>query len=535
MELEAGSTFSALFTRALQAAQHKSFTAAVELLDAAIRLEPCNAAAHCNRGTVLLELDQWQVALASYDRAIALKADYALAYSNRGNVLRKLRRREEALADYDRAIGVDPLQAEVHCNRGNVLKDLNKLDASLCSYDQAIRLKPALADAHSNRGTVLRMLDQSDAALASYDRAIGISSDCVEAHSNRGLVLHDLGRHAEALQSYERALAIRPHFAEARTNRSMTLLALGDFINGWSEYEWRWRIDGYAREMKSFAQPLWLGKESLAGKRILLHGEQGFGDTLQFCRYATLLARCGATVSLQVPQPLESLLAGVDGVSQCIGPKDALPEFDYHCPLMSLPLACNSTLSTLPSHVPYLRSSLEKTLRWKERLGPGRKLRIGLVWSGGSRPNQLHLEHVNRRRNIPLAKLAVLCRPDMEFYSLQKGALAELELAEFAVNNTDGPRIISMTDELLDFSDTAALVANLDLVVAVDTAVAHLAAAMGKPVWILNRFDACWRWLLNRSDSPWYPTARLYRQPKPGEWDDVLRQMANDLRALVSG
>jgi hypothetical protein len=217
-----------------------------------------------------------------------------------------------------------------------------------------------------------------------------------------------------------------------------------------------------------------------------------------------------------------------------VGPTDALPEFDYHCPLMSLPLAFNSSLSTVPARVPYLRASAEKTLYWTKKLGPRRKPRIGLVWSGGARPNQPHLWHVNRRRNIPLATLAVLVRPDMEFYSLQKGELAEAQLREFAVKNPEGAQLVDLTGELRDFSDSAALVANLDLVISVDTAMAHLAAALGKPVWILNRFDACWRWLVDRGDSPWYPTAKLYRQHRPGDWEGVLRQVAADLEHVAA-
>ena len=534
MQQESGSQFSTLFERALHAAQNKSLAAAIELFDGAIRLEPSNAAAHCNRGTVLLELNELHAALASYDRAVTLKADYAVAYCNRGNVLRKLRRWDEALVSYDRANEINPLHAEVHCNRGNVLRELNQLDEALCSYNDAIRLNPQLAEAYSNRGTVLCLLQQFDAALASYDRAIAINPRYAEAYCNRGLLLHDLGGYPAALDSYARALAVRPDFAEARLNRSMTLLALGDFANGWSEYEWRWRTELFSGEKRLFTQPLWLGKDSLAGKTILLHGEQGFGDMLQFCRYSTLLAELGATVILLVPGPLKSLLASADGVARCVGPTEALPEFDYHCPLMSLPLAFNSTLNSLPAQVPYLRGNAEKTLRWKEKLGPRRKPRIGLVWSGGVRPNQPDLWHVNRRRNIPLATLAVLLRPDMEFYSLQKGELAEAELREFAVKNSGAPELIALTDELRDFSDTAALVANLDLIVTVDTAMAHLAAALGKPVWILNRFDACWRWLVDRSDSPWYPTVKLYRQRRPGDWEGVMRQVAADLAHIAA-
>jgi tetratricopeptide (TPR) repeat protein len=533
MPQDATHSFSTVFDRALQAAHTNNLATAIELFDLAIRLEPSNAAAHCNRGTVLLELNQLPAALASYERAIVLKADYTVAYSNRGNVLRQLRRWDEALASYECALVINPLHAEVHCNRGNVLKELGRLEEALDSYNEAIRINPALAEAYSNRGTVQRMLEQFDAALASYAQALTINGRSAEAYGNRGVLLHDLGRYEAALESYGKALALRPNFAEARFNRGMTLLAMGNFADGWSDYEWRWETELYVREKRPLAPPRWLGKDSLVGRTILLYGEQGLGDTLQFCRYTAQVARLGAKVILEVPNSLKNLLATLDGVAQCAGPGDATPQVDYHCPLMSLPLALNSTLTNLPADVPYLRADPEKSLSWKLELGDKRRPRVGLVWSGGFRPGQPHLRSVNRRRNIPLAKLAELLRPDMDFYSLQKGLPAELEWEELAATNGRAPRLINVTDRLLDFSDTAALIANLDLVISVDTAIAHLAGALAKPIWILNRFDACWRWLLDRSDSPWYPTARLYRQTRPWDWDGVLQQVAADLAQLA--
>jgi hypothetical protein len=260
---------------------------------------------------------------------------------------------------------------------------------------------------------------------------------------------------------------------------------------------------------RNFSRPLWLGNDSIAGKTVLLHSEQGFGDTIQFCRYAKLSADLGAKVVLEIYKPLLSLFAPLDGVTQLVARGNDLPSFDYHCPLMSLRLAFKTVLSNIPANTPYLKADAEKSLFWREKLGAKNKPRVGLVWSGGFRPNQPELCAVNRRRNIPLAKLAALKNPDIEFYSLQKGEAAETELAELMPDHWDGPRIIDITGLLDDFSDTAALIENLDLVISVDTSTAHLAGALGKPVWILHRFDTCWRWLLDRTDGPWYPTARL--------------------------
>ncbi|MGO9849523.1 MAG: glycosyltransferase family 9 protein [Methylocella sp.] len=235
---------------------------------------------------------------------------------------------------------------------------------------------------------------------------------------------------------------------------------------------------------------------------------------------------------MSVQEPLRELLKQVSPTIQIIGPNEVPTDFDYYCPLLSLPLVFGTTLETIPATIPYLKSNAEKSLFWKEKLGVKNKLRVGLVWSGGFRPNQPELWSVNSRRNIPLAKLAVLKQPDIEFYSLQKGEPAESELAELIHHNWDGPHIIDFTSRLNDLSDTAALVENLDLVISVDTAIVHLAGALGKPVWILNRFDTCWRWLLDRTDTPWYPTAKLYRQEKAGHWDGVVQRIKMDLLAL---
>ena len=530
----------------------KRFAAALASYEQAIALEPHLAEAYCNRGNLQLQLGESAAAVVSYDRAIAIRADYAEACCNRAIALTALERWPAALASCDQALAIRSDYAEAHFGRGVVLYQLKQLEAALASYDRAVSCRPDYAEAYCNRGIVQRELYRLDASLASYDQALSLRPGYAAAHQNRGNVLTELRRIPEALASFERALACRtgataaaltPSTVEPAAeipadlaalyyNRALALLAAGDFVNGWREYEYRRKIDGRAslRVGREFSKPYWLGEEPLTGRSILLHSEQGLGDTIQFCRYATLVARLGARVILEVQHPLVGLLGSLEGVACVVAHGEELPEFDFCCSLMSLPRAMRTTLADIPREVPYLKAAPTRVRHWQERLGARHAPRIGLVWSGGFRPNQPELWAVNRRRNIPLTKFAALGNPDVEFYSLQKGQPAEAELTELASRGWHGPRLVDLSSELGDFADTAAVIANLDLVISVDTATAHLAGALGKPVWILSRFDSCWRWLLERTDSPWYPTVRLYRQERYGEWDALLQRVAADVR-----
>jgi tetratricopeptide (TPR) repeat protein len=548
--------------------QNRQLEAALASYDRAIAIKSDYAEAYCSRGNVLKSLGRFEAALDSYDRALSLMPDYVDCHFNKGLLLNEVGRRGEALTSFDRAIALRPGYADAYVSRGNVLHELGQvdaalrsynlaiegnashigalvnrgivlhevgqLDAALASYDQAIALRPDGSEAYLNRGNVLQEMGRLEAALASFDRAITLRPDSAEAYSNRGNVLQQLQRVDEAMMSFDQSIAIRPDYAEAHYNKAMCSLLAGDFANGWNGYEWRLKSKQWSRlsENRDFPVPLWLGGQSLEGRTILLHSEQGLGDSIQFCRYAKLLADFGARVILEVQRPLGPVLADLEGVAQVLLQGDALPHFDYHCSLMSLPLAFRTTLSNVPSRVPYLKARPTDVLRWRGMLGERRGMRIGLVWSGGLRPNQPELRSVNERRNVPLAKFAVLKNPGIEFFSLQKGQPAESELARLRAQNWDGPEIRDFSDELRDFSDTAALVESLDLVISVDTSVAHVAGALGKPVWLLNRYDTCWRWMLNRSDSPWYPTMRIYRQEAAGDWDGVLRRVREDVRRL---
>jgi tetratricopeptide (TPR) repeat protein len=474
---------------------------AVELFAQVTVHDPNHVAATYNMATAFYNMGRFNAALAVYNRAIEIKPDFAQAYFSRGNVLRDLRQLSNARDSFERAIALDGDNEEFYVNFGNVLRDLGEWDAALLHYARAIELK----------------------------------EDCAEAHQCRGVALMELQQLPAALNSFERAISWRPDDAAAHCCKAYALLSAGDFERGWAEYEWRRKDENgpVCKDQRHFSQPLWLGEQSISGRTILLHGEQGLGDTLQFCRYVTLVADLGARVILEVPEPLSSLLACLEGPSQIVARGSELPEFEYQCSLLSLPLALRTTLATIPARVPYLRAGADRLDYWQRILGGRSKPRVGLVWSGGFRPHQPELWGVNSRRNIPLAKFAHLKNAGIEFYSLQKGQLAEAELAELVAKHWDGPEIRDHTSELHNFADTAALIELLDLVISVDTSTAHLAAALGKPVWLLNRFDTCWRWMTHRTDSPWYPTLKLYRQPRPGDWDSVVQNVKTDLMQLA--
>jgi tetratricopeptide (TPR) repeat protein len=520
-----------LNNRGLARQELGEFAAALRDHERALAIDARYHEAHFARGNALKGLRRWEEALVSYRRAIALHPDHAPAVCNSGVVLMEMKRWDAALACFDRALMIKPDFAEAYNNRGNVLCEQQHWPAALASYERALALNPRYAAAHCNRAFVLYELMRWEEALASCDRAIALDPDYAAAHTNRGGVLRSLQRLDAAVASFDRAIALRPDLVTAHVNRSMALLLAGDFERGWLGYEWRWRGESgwCSSDRRSFAQPLWRGDAPLGGKTILIYAEQGLGDTIQFCRYAKELVARGARVILEVPETLLRLLSGLEGVAQVVARGAPLPEFDCYCPLLSLPLACGTTLTSIPAPTAYLSGGIERGRRWQEKLGPRGKPRVGIAWSGGFRPNQPELWAANDRRNIPLTALAPLEHPGIEFYSLQKGQPAESTLAELIARGWDGPALADFAGELNDFADTAALIEQLDLVISVDTSIAHLAGALGKPVWILNRFDSCWRWMLERSDSPWYPSARIYRQRRPGEWDAVVASVRRDL------
>jgi tetratricopeptide (TPR) repeat protein len=547
--------FAALHLLGVIAAQTQRTERAVELIRKAIGLNANVAAAHNNLGNALQYLKRSAEALASYNKAIALKPDFAEAYNNRSASLQNLKRHDEALTSCDRAIALMPDYAEAHYHRGLALEDLKRSADALASYDKAIALKPDYAEAYNNRGLTPEDLKRHEDAVASYDKAIALKPDYAEAYNNRGLALADLRRTEEALASYDKAIALKSDFAEAYNNRgvaladvkpaddaiasygkaialksdfaeaywnqSLCLLQMGRFEQGWRLYEWRKKRD-QPTAARIFPQPLWLGEKNIGGKTLFLHWEQGFGDTIQFCRYARLLEARGAEVIMSVQPPLRGLLKQIGPTIQIIGPDQVPADFDYHCPLLSLPLAFGTTLESIPAEPQYLKADDELRAAWSARLPPKTKPRIGVVWSGS-------IGHKNdRNRSIELEQLLPIFNPAAEWICLQN----EVREKDAAALRQDG-RIVFLGDDLRDFSDTAALLDLMDLVITVDTSVAHLAGAMGKPVWILLPYNSDWRWLLDREDSPWYPSARLFRQQQFGNWQGVIDRVKGELQSMI--
>jgi Flp pilus assembly protein TadD len=488
-----------------------------------------------------------------YRESLAADPNHAQCLYFLGLIEHETGRDAEALATLSRAIAVTPHIAVFHVGLGNVLVALERLAEAAASFQAAIALNPELADAHNLLGTVFWRLRQADQAAACFRRVLHLRPDYPEAHNNLGIALMEQGRLEQAEASFRRGIALRPTdatainnlgtllverqcleqaiacyrhaielvpgYAAAHVNLAMASLAKGDMALGWRLFERRWEIPPLISGRRTFAQPQWQG-EARPGETLLIHVEQGFGDTIQFCRYATLAAERGLRVILQVQKPLVRLLRSLPGAALVIGDGDPLPHFDVHCPTMSLPLACGTTVATIPARPRYLHADPAASRHWADRLADGPPgPRIGLVWAGMARPGAPLMEAVNRRRSMAPERLApLLAIPGLHFVSLQKDRpKSDLPLTDFM-------------DEMTDFADTAALIDNLDLVISVDSAVLHLAGALGKPVWMLNRYDSCWRWLTGRRDSPWYPTLRIYRQPEPNNWDKVIAHVAYDLK-----
>jgi hypothetical protein len=379
-------------------------------------------------------------------------------------------------------------------------------------------LKNDYAEAYYNHGVVLQDLQRLDEALAAFDAAIALKPDDAAAYNNRGVVLLDLKRLPEAAASFEKSIALSGGFAEAYGNRGYCLLLMGRFSEGWRLHEWR-KKTATPFGNRSFPQPLWLGEEDVANKTVFVHFEQGLGDTIQFCRYGKLLAKRGAKVAMSVQSPLYPLLKQMNPDIQILKEDKAPAAFDYHCPLLSLPLAFGTTLESVPSEPAYLFADAQRSKAWEARLPARTKPRIGIVWAGNAKQKN------DRNRSIGLSALAPLLSAEAQWISLQK----ELRAGDAGLLHGLS-QIMHYGEELVDFSDTAALIDRLDLVITVDTSVAHLAGAMGKPVWIALAFNADWRWLTDRADSPWYPSARLFRQDKIGSWDNVVARLGAALR-----
>jgi tetratricopeptide (TPR) repeat protein len=489
--------------------------------DRAIQINPDFAEARNGRGNVLLALGRPGESAASLQSAISLKPDYADAWSNLGNAFGALNRPEEALQCYDRAIAIKPDFAEAYYNRGIALRDLKRLDDALQSYDRTIALKPDHAEAHSNRGHVVQDLQRLDAALADYDRAVALKPDYPEAWNNRGALLRESKRFDEAIASFDRAISLKPDFAEAYWNKALSVLLLGRFEEGLQLYEWR-HDRGAPIAPRAFAQPVWTGRESLDGRPLFIHAEQGLGDTIQFCRYAKLAEARGARVTLSVQDSLVRLLQTLGPTIEVRGSTSQPGDGDFQIALLSMPRAFGTDLANIPADVPYLRAEPERVRKWNDKIGYS-GFKVGICWQGEKSGI------IDVGRSFPLAHFERLSKiPDVRLISLQKNAgVEQLHALPYGmVVETLGDEFDAGPDAFLD---TAAVMENLDLVIASDTAIAHLAGALGRPVWVALKYVPDWRWLLDRAETPWYPSMRLFRQKSQGDWRGAFADIEAEL------
>jgi tetratricopeptide (TPR) repeat protein len=494
---------------------------AVANYDRAISLNPDYFDAHNNRGLSLQALGRWQEALASYEAAIRFRTDLAQPYYNRGVALQALGRIEEALASYSRTLLLDPRSFSAHYHRGELFAVLRRHDEALASFEDAIALKPDYVEAWANRAAALGHLRRYDEALTSAETAVALKPEHADAHYAAGVALFNLGRFEAALASYDRAIDLQPGHADALSNRGMLRLLLGRFEAGWRDYAWRKREPGPIADRLSDGS-LWSGGEDPSGKRLFVYHEQGLGDTIQFLRYVKLLQDRGAEVALMAPPPLHPIARQMFPTLELLGPADAPGDFDYHCPLLSLPLAFGTTLESIPPPAPLLRAEGARLEAFRARLGAKARPRIGLAWSGNP-------DHRNdHERSIAFERLAPLLTDEAEWIALQ----TDIRAGDRAAFDRSG-RVGFHGDALVDFADTAALLELMDLLITVDTSAAHLAGAMGKPVWVLLPFRPDWRWMLDRHDSPWHPSARLFRQPGPTDWESVIATVGAELAAII--
>jgi len=489
----------------------------------AIALSAAHPDALFNRALLLTETGRWNDALADYERLLRAHPDHARAWNNCGNLFLKLKRWDDALQCYAQAVRARPDYADAVNNSGVALRELGRDAEALACFERALQLRPDYPEALNNRAISLRDARRWDEALASVDRALAERPDYVEAHTNRGLVLHELRRWDDAAAEYGRALELRPGDAEARWNMALLHLTRGDFERGWELFEARWATPAMAHLARDFGQPPWLGESDIAGKTILIPAEQGLGDTLQFARYVPFVEARGASVVFESPAALERLLASSWPKVRVVRKGAALPAFDVHCPLASLPLALRREVKGIPARFPYLAVDPALAAAWVKRVGARTHPRVGIAWSGNPK------NKIDADRSIPFERIAPLIDARIEAHALQK----EIRPADRAAVERSGIRL--WCDELGDFADTAALVESLDLVITIDAAVAHVSGALGKPTWALLAWHTDYRWPVERETTPWYPHVRIFRQKRVGEWDPVLAEARDALAAFARG
>ncbi|MGJ4946964.1 tetratricopeptide repeat protein [Bradyrhizobium sp. HKCCYLS20291] len=499
---------------------------ALAVFDKAIQLKSDDAELWKHMGSVLLAQNRGAEALLSYQQALTINPGHRDAAWQCGLLLRQQQRLEEAVQAFTVCLTQQPDDLPALQMRARCFADLKRYDDYLADAERAQALAPGDPITCNNVGDALVRLGRSAEALRWFDQALAARPDFVEVLLNKGFALLQSLRFEEAAEVYRRILVVEPGNAKAEWQLAHVELQCGDFASGWAHREARWNVPGFSPEYPRFVQPKWLGKEDIAGKTILIEEDEGFGDNIQFARYLPMVAARGAKVILVVREALRPLMAGVQGVSQCLtfAPDLQRPAFDMHCPIMSLPLAFGTTLDSIPpaNYLPPLPA--DRIAAWEQRLGAHDRLRVGLVWAGN--PHQAN----DGNRSMPLSTLLPLLDVDADFISLQK----ELRPADNALLAQQS-RIRDLTTELTNFAETAALMSCLDVVVTVCTSAAHLAATVGRPTWIMLPHLADWRWLRDRDDSPWYPSARLFRQDASRRFEPVVARVRDELAAKAAG
>lgn len=506
----------------VMAMRRRRLDEAIDLLRRAVAAAPAHPDLHNDLGSALGEAGRSEEAVAEFRRALELRPNRAEVHGNLGVALQRLGKVEESIAAHRRAVELSPRSAGALTRLAAALMRQDKLDEAGDLLRRAISVKPDLAEAHGRLGNVLRLQGKLSEAMLALRTAIRLRPNYPEAHVHLGLACLDVNDAQGAVESFGTAVRLKPDYTEAHWNYGLSLLLAGDWARGWTEYEWRRPLKHDPQRRRDAPIPLWDGSDP-RGKTLLVHTEQGFGDTIMFIRYAASLAERGAKVAVQCRPELKRLVATVPGVIAAAGPGDKLPECDAHVALMSLPAIFGTTQETVPGPVPFIVPDAQETERWRRQLANDQaRLKVGLVW--GANPKPLPTRTSTLAEFAPLAQVN-----DVSFYSLQKG-----EHARQAANPPKGMTMVDLTFGLNDFADTAAFIANLDLVITVDTSVLHVAGALGKPVWILLPHVADWRWMLDRDDSPWYPSAKLFRQTRAGDWAEVMQRVAQDLARLAA-
>jgi tetratricopeptide (TPR) repeat protein len=489
----------------------------------AIELDPKDATTHYNLGNLLRDLGQVDGAVASYRRAVGTNPRLSDAHINLGRLLIEKGRTDEALSHMQAAGGANPRSHDVHNNLGIAFHRSGRMKEAIQSFRQAIELKPDYIDAYGNLGQAHAALYEEDEACASLRKAVELDPLNPGRHVTLGYFYRNFLKLDDALACFRHALELQPTNPDYHVDYSLALLLKGELTQGWHEYEWRWHASEQDTPRPASSGLEWNG-EDISGKRILLYHEQGFGDVIQFIRYAPLVARRGAQVAVLCQPELVRLVRTVDGIHEVIADGETIPPVDHQCALLSLPRVFKTDLDTIPNSAPYVRADPNAIHAWATRMGKKSGPRVGLIWAGTAENT------LNHKRSCSLSDFGRLAIKGVEFHSLQKG-----EPAAEAKTPPPGMTLVDWTEELNDFADTAALLANLDLLITVDTAGAHLAGALGKPVWLLNRFESEWRWLVGRNDSPWYPSMRIYSQVLPGSWREPLTEVASQIASLVTG